>query len=135
MAVSPTARHLALTTRGFGSDAGDIIRTEIVDLQTGSSIPICNECSGWWSDDGAWFNLARQTRSGDQIGIYVLPTAGDSELPDVPTGGFASITDAAHAKGVRIINQPGAVALNTTPDRYAFVREIVHRNLFRIPLH
>jgi len=65
----------------------------------------------------------------------VLPTAGDSELPDdVPTGGFAAIADAAHAKGVRIINQPGAVALGATPDRYAFVREIVHRNLFRIPL-
>ena len=133
LAVSPSGRHLAVTLRGFGSDTGDFV-TEIVDWQTGSSTPICKKCSGWWSDNGAWFNLAHQTGSGDQLGIYVLPTRGDSELPEVPTGGFAAIADAAQAKGVRIINQPGAVGLNETPDRYAFVREIVHRNLFRIPL-
>ena len=134
VAVSPSGRHLAVTLRGFASDTGDVVSTEIVDWQTGSSIPICKACSGWWSDNGAWFNIAHQTGSGDQLGIYVLPTRGDSELPDVPTGGFAAIADAAQAKGVRMINQSGAVGLNATPDRYAFVREIVHRNLFRIPL-
>jgi len=43
----------------------------------------------------------------------VLPTRGDSELPDVPTGGFAAIADAAQAKGVRMINQSGAVGLGS----------------------
>ena len=127
VAISPSGRHLALT-------ASDPIRVEIVDWQTGNAIPICVGCSGWWSDDGAWFNLAQQTGSGDQLGLHVIPTRGDSELPDVPTGGFGAFADAAHAKGARVINQAGDVGLSATPDRYAFVRETVHRNLFRIRL-
>jgi hypothetical protein len=33
-----------------------------------------------------------------------------------------------------VINQGGDVGLSATPHRYAFVREAVHRNLFRIRL-
>jgi serine/threonine protein kinase/Tol biopolymer transport system component len=127
VAISPSGRHLALTLN-------NPIRVEIADWQTGNTVPICAGCSGWWSDDGAWFNLAQQTGSGDRIGLFVLPTLGDSELPDVPAGGFGAFADVAHATGVRVINQAGDVGLSTTPDRYAFVREIVHRNLFRIQL-
>jgi dipeptidyl aminopeptidase/acylaminoacyl peptidase len=133
-AVSPTGRHLALTERGFADGAGDVAETRVVDWQTGSAIPICKECSGWWSDDGAWFIIAQQSRAGDKLGLYLLPTRGDTELPEVPAGGFAALADAAHVKGARVINQAGDVGVSATPDRYAFVREIVHRNLFRIPL-
>jgi eukaryotic-like serine/threonine-protein kinase len=133
-AVSPSGRHLALTERGFAGGAGDVIQTAVVDWQTGNSIPICKECSGWWSDDGAWFIIAQQSRAGDQLGLYLLPIRGNTELPEVPTGGFAALVDAARAKGARVINQAGDVGVSATPDRYAFVREIVHRNLFRIPL-
>jgi len=110
------------------------LRLEIADWQTNTITPICAGCSGWWSDDGAWFNLAQQAGSGDQLGHCLLPTRGDTEVPDVPPGGFASIADAARAKGARVINQGGDVGLSPTPDRYAFVRETVHRNLFRIRL-
>ncbi len=127
VSMSPSGRHLALTSN-------DPIRVEIADWQTGSLTPICAGCSGWWSDDGAWFNLAQQAGSGDQLGHCLLPTRGDTEVPDVPPGGFASIADAARAKGARVINQGGDVGLSATPDRYAFVRETVHRNLFRILL-
>jgi serine/threonine protein kinase/Tol biopolymer transport system component len=133
-AVSPTGRHLALTLRGFAGGGGDVIGTEIVDWQTGNAIPVCKDCSGWWSDDGSWFIIARQSRAGDQLGLYLLPTSGDTELPEVPAGGFAALADAAHAKGARIIDQAGDVGVSGSPGRYAFVREIVHRNLFRIPL-
>src|SRR5262249_37608833 len=80
-AVAPTGRYLALTTRGLAGSAGDVIVTEIVDWQSGNAIPICRDCSGWWSDDGAWFIVARQDRLGDQLGLYLLPTRGDAELP------------------------------------------------------
>jgi eukaryotic-like serine/threonine-protein kinase len=133
-AVSPTGRYLALTTRGLAGSAGDVIVTEIVDWQSGNAIPICRDCSGWWSDDGAWFIIAQQDRLGDQLGLYLLPTRGGGELPGVPAGGFAAVADAARVKGARVINQDGDVGVGATPDRYAFVREIVHRNLFRIPL-
>lgn len=123
-----------MTRRGFGSRAGDAVGTEIIDWQTGSSLPICRDCSGWWSDDGAWFTIARQDPTGDKLGLYLLPTRGTTELPEVPDGGFGDIADAAHAKGARAINQTGDVGLSATPDRYAFICEIVHRNLFRIPL-
>jgi serine/threonine protein kinase/Tol biopolymer transport system component len=127
VSISPSGRHLALTLN-------NPIRVEIADWQTGTVTPICAGCSGWWSDDGAWFNLAQQAGSGDQLGHCLLPTRGNTEVPDVPPGGFASIADASRAKGARVINQGGDVGLSATPDRYAFVRETVHRNLFRIRL-
>jgi eukaryotic-like serine/threonine-protein kinase len=133
LAISPSGRHLAVTVPRSGGGAGNV-NGEIVDWQTGNAIPICRDCSGRWSDDGAWFSIAEQDPGGDQIRLYLLPTRGDTELPEVPAGGFAALTEAAHAKGARVINQAGDVGVSATPDRYAFVREIVHRNLFRIPL-
>jgi hypothetical protein len=66
--------------------------------------------------------------------VYLLLTRGDTELPEVPAGGFDALADAAHVKGARVINQAGDVGVSATPNRYAFIREIVHRTLFRIPL-
>jgi len=134
VAISPSGRHLAVTVPRSRGGAGNVISGEIVDWQTGNAIPICTDCSGRWSDDGKWFTIAEQDRAGDQLGLYLLPTRGDTELPEVPAGGFASLSEAAHAKGARVINQAGDVGVSATPDRFAFVREIVHRNLFRIPL-
>jgi hypothetical protein len=131
--VSSSGRLLALTTRQ-NADA-QILRLAIVDPQKVVSTPVCSSCAGWWSDDGNWFAITRQGGSGDRLGaIYLLPTWSGTELPDLPPGGFVSVEDAARAKGVRVVNQAGEVALSTSPERYAFVREIVHRNLFRIPL-
>ena len=90
--------------------------------------------TGHMLDDGAWFIIARQSRAGDQLGLYLLPAGGDTELPQVPAGGFGESAVAARAKGARVINQAGDVGVSARPERYAFVREIVHRNLFRIPL-
>jgi hypothetical protein len=133
LAVSPSGRYLAVTRRGYGN--ADVIGTEIVDWQTGSTIPICRDCSGWWSDDGASFTITRQDEAGDTFGLYVLPARGDSELPDVPDGGFRDLDDTTHVKGARVINHAGDVVLDAgRPDRYAFIREIVHRNLYRIRL-
>jgi len=132
LAVSPSGRYLAVTRRGFRNADGT--GTEIVDWQKGSAVLICRDCSGWWSDDGAWFTMTHLDATGDTFGLYLLPARGDSELPEVPDGGFRDLADVAHVKGARVINQAGDVVLGPTPNRYAFIREIVHRNLFRIPL-
>ena len=64
---------------------------------------------------------------------YVLPTEGATMLPRIPAGGFRSETDLAAVPGVIIVPH-GDVAPGPSPSIYAFSRETVTRNLYRIPL-
>jgi Tol biopolymer transport system component len=64
---------------------------------------------------------------------YVIPLPPGKVFPVIPTGGFHSQAEIAALPGVRVIEAadffPGS-----TPDRYAFSRQTVQRNLYRIPL-
>jgi hypothetical protein len=134
-AVAPNGRNLALVTRSPDESSGPRFKLNIIDWQSGRSVPICTNCVGWWSDNGDWFAIAEENGSGERpAATYILPTGTETGLPEVPRGGFATLADAARAKGVHVINSLGELGLGSTPDRYAFVRETVHRNLYRIPL-
>jgi serine/threonine protein kinase len=80
-----------------------------------------------WSPDGKSLLLARST------GTHVLPVSPGSGLPVVPEGGFRSDEDLAKAPGVLFIDSDD-VAFGPTASVYAFSRETVQRNLYRIPL-
>ena len=54
-------------------------------------------------------------------------------LPLMPAGGFRSEQEIAGLPGVRVIENPD-VAPGPAADVYAFSRETVQRNLYRIPL-
>jgi eukaryotic-like serine/threonine-protein kinase len=136
-AISPSGRHVAVIARSPAEESWPLFRLTIVDWRSGQTYPVCTECRGSWSDNGAWFVIAKQTGGGEGIGntgTYLLPVSPSTELPDLPPRGFAKLEDAARAKGVRVINETTAVAVGPTPDIYALVRETVHRNLYRIPL-
>ena len=64
---------------------------------------------------------------------YVLPVRRGSMLPDLPARGFRSEGEVAAVPGVQVIEH-GDVAPGPTPSVYAFSRETVQRNLYRIPL-
>jgi hypothetical protein len=64
---------------------------------------------------------------------YVLPLPPGRVLPEIPAGGFRSEAEIASLPGVRVIDNLD-VSPGPTPDVYAFSRETVQRNLFRIPL-
>jgi eukaryotic-like serine/threonine-protein kinase len=134
--ISPSGRHLAVSARSPAEESWPLYRLTIVDWRSGQTYPVCTECKGFWSDNGAWFVIAKQTGGGEggNTGTYLLPVSPGMELPDLPPGGFAKLEDAARAQGARVINETTDVAFGPTPDIYALVRETVHRNLYRIPL-
>jgi serine/threonine protein kinase len=89
-----------------------------------------------WSLDGrqAYFSIATTPASAFGVGrTYVIPLRSGSLLPDIPAGGFRSEAEIARLPGVEIIPY-GDVALGPTRGSYAFSRETVTRNLYRIPL-
>jgi hypothetical protein len=64
---------------------------------------------------------------------YALPVPRGQPLPKMPPTGFASAADIAAVPGTRLIDAADP-APGPTPDVYAFSRETVQRNLYRIPL-
>ena len=74
---------------------------------------------------GSYFGQAGQS--------FVVPMAAGAALPDLPPHGYATALDIAKVPGVRTIDEPD-VAPGPSPDVYAFSRERVQRNLYRIPL-
>jgi eukaryotic-like serine/threonine-protein kinase len=89
-----------------------------------------------WSPDGrqAYFSIATTTASAFGLGrTYVIPLRAGSLLPDIPSGGFRSEGEIARLPGVEIIPY-GDVVLGPTRGTYAFSRETMTRNLYRIPL-
>jgi hypothetical protein len=64
---------------------------------------------------------------------YVLPVRPGSPFPALPPGGFHSEAEIASVPGVRVI-EAADIGPGPSPDLYTFSREIVQRNLYRIPL-
>lgn len=88
-----------------------------------------------WSPDGKLLFLPQgnSAYSGKTGNTYVIPAAPGRAWPEIPPGGFESEAQIARLPGVRVINSPD-VAPGPTPDVYAFSRETVQRNLYRIPV-
>ncbi len=100
-------------------------------------VPVCREpCILRWAPDGKFLYLSIPGgfMSFGAVGrTYVVPTRPGSMFPDLPAGGFKSEAEIAAVPGVRVIDaadmDPGP-----SPDVYVFSREVVQRNLYRIPL-
>jgi len=89
-----------------------------------------------WSPDGRRLALSVAVTNASAFGIgrtYVIPLREGSMLPDIPAGGFASEAEIAAIPGVELIPF-GDVVLGPSRGTYAFSRETVTRNLYRIPL-
>ena len=71
--------------------------------------------------------------SGTPGKTYIVPLTPGRVLPEIPAGGFHSEAEMARIPGVRIVDGPD-VAPGPTPEVYAFSRETVHSNLYRIPV-
>jgi Tol biopolymer transport system component len=85
-----------------------------------------------WSADGKFLVItpglfAQATKS------YVIPLASDQQLPQLPTTGLA-VAEFSRLPAARVIEFGGDVTPGPTADVYAFTRETVQRNLYRIPI-
>jgi hypothetical protein len=133
--VSPDGKWVA----GFGPIPGKETGSFVYAYSTTgrAPVPVCTPvCIYRWAPDGKFLYVSIPVgfMSLGAVGhTYVLPTQPGSMLPDLPAGGFKSEADIAAIPGVRVIDaadmDPGP-----SPEVYVFSREVVQRNLYRIPI-
>jgi hypothetical protein len=113
--------------------------TLLFSMNDAKPISLIRDTSGnrvRWSSDGKYVYVSVAVGAASAFAngrTYVLPTEGAAMLPRIPAGGFRSETDLAAVPGV-IILPYGDLAPGPSPSIYAFSRETVTRNLYRIPL-
>jgi hypothetical protein len=123
--VSPDDQWLLVYARAPNEQVGTTIALR---LAGGPPVEIYGQSSRMrWSRDGRSLFLM------DSTGTFVLPVPRGRTLPVVPEGGFRSREEIAKSPGVTVIESDD-VAPGPVPGVYAFSRETVQRNLYRVPL-
>lgn len=123
--VSPDGKWLMAYARPNEEAAGG---TLALPLEGGSPVQIYGtSLRAKWSADGRFLFLVMHNAT------YVLPLPPGRMLPVMPAGGFKSEQEIANLPGGRVIDNPD-VTPGPAPDVYAFSRETVQRNLYRIPV-
>ncbi|PYS36664.1 MAG: hypothetical protein DMG14_23995 [Acidobacteria bacterium] len=127
--ASPDGRYLVVY-----SPSGETVPTLAFPVDGGAPIRIISPGHAFlkWSPEARSLLitpglLASATKS------YVIPLLPGQVLPQFPAGGFESNTQFSKLPGARVIDY-GDVAPGPTLDVYAFSRETVQRNLYRVPV-
>jgi Tol biopolymer transport system component len=91
----------------------------------------------WSWDERSLFIQVFSTASGGLTTAagrtYVVPLPPGRTWPQIPEGGFRSADDIGKLPGVRVIESSDATP-GLTPETYAFSRESMQRNLYRVPV-
>jgi serine/threonine protein kinase/Tol biopolymer transport system component len=107
-----------------------------LSMSGGPSIPISNELGSMaWEPNGrvVYLSVSTSMNTARAVGnTYLIPLVPGKLLPAIPPGGFHSESEIAALPGVRVINA-GDVAPGPAPGTYAYSRQTVQRNLYRIP--
>jgi Tol biopolymer transport system component len=131
MAVSPDRQWVVVYARPSEGQTGV---TLAFPLTGGPPIRIFGNFVRW-SRDGRQLLLSNGV--GGYSGIvgrtFLIPLPRGQTWPSIPVGGFQSEKEITRIPGVRVIDSPD-VAPGPSADVYAFSREAVQRNLYRIPL-
>ncbi len=96
----------------------------------------CSEppCYPVWSTDGKWLLLGVEKGSGgNPARSLAIPIAPGKTLPDLPAGGILPDTDPKALPGSFYINHQGFIR-GSSPSRYAYLDNGVHRNIYRVTL-
>ena len=136
--VSPDGKSLIVYGRYTRPGQEPIAATMALPLDGGAPVrlfsPSGSDPVKWVRDQQLVFiSIAKNTYSGGVGQTYVVPLAAGAMWPDVPPHGYAADSDIAKIPGVRFIDAPDATP-GPSADLYAFSRERVQRNLYRIPL-
>jgi len=135
LSISPDAQWLVIS--GSPISGENTMSTLLLPMNGGPSIEIVNAFGkAQWQPDGRFFYVSVMTgmnSAGAYGKTYVLPLPHGKMDPDIPAGGFPSEAAIAALPGVRVIDSAD-IAPGTSPDVYAFSRQTIHRNLYRVPL-
>jgi serine/threonine protein kinase len=131
LATSPDGRYLALI---LPLTKNGIWKLELVDWARKRVQPVCTDAIGYWSDDGKSFvvngGVGKRNFGASTYAIALPPGSG---IPELPPNGVSSPAQLAELKHTRVIGQR-VIAPSRTLDSYAYVKETVQRNLYRIPV-
>ena len=120
-----------------GSRMNNRVATQAFPSSGGATIPIFDGlCFLRWQPDRKLLYLSVVTgmQSAAAFGrTYVIPVSPGKLFPLIPDGGFHSGDEIAKLPGVRVI-EAADVFPGTAPGTYAFSRQTVQRNLYRVPL-
>jgi eukaryotic-like serine/threonine-protein kinase len=113
------------------------IGTKAFPTSGGAPIPILDAiCFLRWQGDGKFLYLSVATGMQTALAFgrtYVIPVSPEKLFPPLPPGGFRSEDEIAKVPGVRVI-EAADVYPGSTPGTYAYSRQTVQRNLYRVPL-
>lgn len=103
--------------------------------QGGPPLPLCRAfCFVNWAMDGRFMyvHLPGTSQVNDFGKTFVLPVHPDNPFPVLPSAGLGSEADLGGLPGMEMVE--GVVFPGPTSSLYAFTRQSVHRNLYRIPI-
>ena len=87
-----------------------------------------------WSQDGSWIFISLPNSvSTDRGRTYAVPLPPGKMLPEIPAEGFRSEAQIAMLPGAHRIDSLDVVP-GPAPGAYAFARETLLRNFYRIPI-
>ncbi len=128
MAVSPDGRWVVAAVPNANDQHP--LMAKAFALDGSASMPLCVvHCEVNWDSSGKFLYIGFP----DLIqGSYALPVREDVGMPQIPSAPIARIQDIPNTK--TIITLPWFAGLGSNPSEYAYIRENIRRNLYRIQL-
>ena len=140
MGVSPDGKWVSAFAALSGEQAAAAVMA--YPAGGGSAMHLCDRCQAQWAPDGKFLYLSLQIWDANGVEqrqdnmphrTYAVPLSDSNAFAHLAAHGFNSETQLAAVPGVRVIDQP-FVLPGPGPSVYAFSRQTVHRNLYRVPL-
>jgi WD40 repeat protein len=128
--ISPDGRWILSTVPTAGNDATTVLKA--FPKEGGAPVTFCTSCSVKWTRDQRQLFLALTIVNGAADGttfVVNLPTG--RALPDFPREGIGTEAELRKLPNIRVINRIGLFP-GPTSSIYAFQRQSVQRNLYRI---
>jgi hypothetical protein len=112
-----------------GQESADAPRpVQAYPIGGGAPVDLCQVCAVHWEAGGRFLHLLLFNEDKS----ILLPVPPGKVLPALPKGGIGSVRDVPSGKGIVIIDEEASAS--SVPGVYAFTRQSVHRNLYRIPV-
>ncbi len=127
---------------GLPSTGQGVVTVKAYPVNGGPAVRICDDCSIEWGPEGKFLYM----RLGFLKRVFALPIPIGQALPSLPEMGIRIEAEALEFPGVQVIDHlpvidhpsvidsVGDIAPGPDPTTYVFLRTVVQRNLYRVPL-
>ena len=136
--VSPDGRWIATWQAALPDGLTNVVM--VYPVAGGAPRMICDQCGPppafergrppsavSWSSDGRWFYVNMYEAP------YAVPLRPGEAVPTIPSSGLHTAQDAAAIPGARRVAESHAF-VGLDPERYAFTRVTIQRNIYRVTL-